>query len=100
HETIEVALDLVDADVPGLPSLHTEALVEERPVHALDEAVRPGAADLGLAMLDALHREQQLVRMLLGQAAVLAAIVSEDRADRHAERLVEGQHTIVEQIGR
>lgn len=55
HEAIQITLDLLWADVPGLPSLHSEALIEQRAVHALDEAVGPRAAYLGGAMLDLLH---------------------------------------------
>jgi len=58
HEAIEIALDLIDLHVPRLPPLNTEALIEQRAVHALDEAVGAGASDLRLPMLDLFHREE------------------------------------------
>lgn len=39
HELIEAALDLGNPGVPGLSSLCPEAFIEQRAVHALDEAV-------------------------------------------------------------
>ena len=47
HEAIEVARDLVVADVRSLRSLDADALLEQRAVHALDEAIGARAADLG-----------------------------------------------------
>jgi len=41
EEAIQIALGLGRREIPGLPSLHAEALVEQRAVHPLDEAVRP-----------------------------------------------------------
>lgn len=81
-EAVEVALDLLGFDVPSLLPLDAEAFVKERAVYALDEAVSPRASHLGVAMLDVFERKQQLIRMRLGLAAELAAIVGEDRAHR------------------
>ena len=61
QEPIEIALDFIGRNVRGLPALHAEALIEQRTVHALDEAVGARAAHACRAMLDVLHREQQLV---------------------------------------
>ena len=98
QERIEVALDLAWRDVPGLSSRDTEAFVQQRAVHALDEAVGAGHGDLRRAMFDAFHRQQQFVWMLLGLAAELAAVVGEDGLHRDAECFVEGQHAIVEGV--
>lgn len=84
QECIEVALDLGGRDVPGLASCDAEALVEERPVHALDEAVGARRGDLRPAVFDAFHRQQQFVCMLFWLAAELAAVVGEDGLDRYA----------------
>jgi hypothetical protein len=40
QEVSEVAPNLIDADVSGRASLHAEALVEQRAIHAFNEAVR------------------------------------------------------------
>lgn len=39
HEAIQITLDFLGADVPSLPSIHSEALIEQRAVHPLFEAV-------------------------------------------------------------
>jgi hypothetical protein len=49
-------------------------------------------------MLDAVHGQEQFEGVLIGPPAVLSAIVREDRADGHAQRLVEGQDAVVEQV--
>src|SRR5262245_6427724 len=100
QEAVEVALDLFDLHVPGGAAGDAEALIEQRAVHALDEAVGPRRADARRAMVDTLEREKQLIRMRLGLAAELPAVVGEDRADRDPEGLVKGHHALVEQIAR
>ena len=47
EEAIQVPLDLLGFEVPGLTAFDAEALVEKRSVHPLDEAVGPRASDLG-----------------------------------------------------
>lgn len=59
HELIEVALNLRDGEVEGLAPLHADALIEQRAVHALDEAVGARTPDLGVAMPDVLDDEQK-----------------------------------------
>src|SRR5687767_13689059 len=73
-----------------------EALIEQRAIHALDEAIGARAAHLGHAVFDVLYREQQLIRDAFGDAAELPTVVGEDGADRHAERVIEWQHAVVE----
>lgn len=92
EEDVEVRLDLVRAEVRVGAALHAEALVEERGVHALDEAVGAGRADAGRT---ALHGEEQLVPMRVGAATEFASVVREDGADLDAEGSVEGQHAVV-----
>lgn len=98
HELVEVALDLGDGQIERLPSLHAEALVEQRAVHALDEAVGARGSHLGVAMLDVLQGQQELVGMGSRLAAELPAVVGEDGLHRHAQGIVEGQHPLIEQI--
>lgn len=71
---------------------------EQGPVHPLDEAVGSGRSHLSGAVLDVFDREAQLEGMLLRPAAELPAVVGQDRAHGHAERLVEEQDPIVEQV--
>jgi len=82
QELIQIGLNLLDGRVPLLPTLDAEVLIEQRAVHTLDKAVGARTADLGVAMLDILQGRQQLVRMALGLAAELAAVVCEDGLDR------------------
>lgn len=51
EKLVQVSLDLLGADVPGRAPTDSEALVEERSVHALDEAVGARAADAGGTVL-------------------------------------------------
>src|SRR5262249_23005310 len=94
----KVALDLGGLEVPGRAAGDAEALVEQRAVHPLNEAVGPRRVHARGAMLNAFQAQQQLVGMERGSPAKLAAVVSQDGADRDAERFVERQHTIVEQV--
>lgn len=95
QECVQIALDFCRGDVPSLAPCDAEAFVQQRAVHAFDEAVGARRGDLRPAVFDAFHRQQQFVRMLLGLAAELAAVVGEDGLDRYAERLVERQDAIV-----
>lgn len=98
HELVEVALNLLDGQIEVLPALHPEALIEQGPVHALDEAVGAQAPDLGVAVLDVLDGEQELIGMRLRLAAALPAVVGQDGLHRHVDGVVEGQHPLVEQV--
>jgi hypothetical protein len=66
HERVQVPLDLGDREVEALAPLHPEALVEQRAVHALDEAVGARTANLRVPMRDVLDCEQELVGMASG----------------------------------
>ncbi len=72
EEAIEVTLDLFGREIPGLPPFDAEALVEQHPVHPLDEAVGLRRSDAGRPMLDAFEGQEQLVGVALGLAAELA----------------------------
>ena len=98
-EDIEVGLDLLDRLVPFLPALDAEVLVEQRAVHALDEAVGARRADLRGPVLDVVERQQQLVRVVLGASGELAPVVAEYGFNCHAEGIVERQYSIMEQVG-
>lgn len=56
-------------------------------MQALDDAVGLRPLDPGLAVLDALELQEQLVGMLVGPAAELAAVVAQRRVHRPAVRL-------------
>ena len=98
QEAIQITLDLTGADVPSLAALHSEALIEQRAVHAFDEAVGAWALDLGSSMLDVFHSKQELVWVAFVDAAELATVVREHCADFHSECFVERQDAIAEQI--
>src|SRR4051794_18898609 len=65
---IEIGLQRFDSFVEGLAHLHPEELVEDCAVEALDEAVGPGRANLGAAVLDAIQVEVELVGVTVGPA--------------------------------
>lgn len=74
-EGIQVNLDLLDGLVPLFPALDAEVIVEQRAVHALDEAVGTRRTDFSRAMLDVVADQQELVGVLLGPAGELAAVI-------------------------
>lgn len=84
--------------IEGLPPLHAEALVEQRSIHTFDKAVGARTPDPGIAVLDILDGEQQLVGMGLWLAAEFPAIAGEDDLYRDAEGVLEGQYALAEQI--
>ena len=87
---VEVTRDLGGTQVPLGAPLHPEALVAERAVHALDEAVAARRANACGSLLDALHGQEQLVGVSVGTATELAAVVREHGRHLDAERGVKG----------
>src|SRR5262249_61964150 len=75
EELIEVALNLLDADIPGRAARDAETLVEERAIHALNEAIGARRANPRGAGLDALERKQELLGVTVFAAAALAPIL-------------------------
>jgi len=59
QEPIEVLLDLGGLLIPGLSPFDAEALVEQRAIHSLDEAIGLRRANPGGAVLDAFERQEQ-----------------------------------------
>lgn len=81
---VEVGLHLVDGLVPFLAAHDAEVLVEQGSVQALDKAVGLRALDLCGAVLDLLELEEQLIRVPVGPAAELPAVIGEHRGDARA----------------
>ena len=98
--SIQVLLHLRNRLVPGRPALDPEVLFEERAVEPLDEAVGLGSADLRGAVLDVLELQEELVGVLVGSAAVLAAVVAQDRPDLYGVLFEEGQRVVVQDLNR
>lgn len=67
-------------------------------MEALDEAVRLGPADLRGAVFDLLELQEELVGVLVRPAAVLAAVVAQDRLDLHGVLLEERQCVVVQNL--
>jgi len=95
---IEVGLDFLDGVVPGCSPGDSEAFVEERSVHSLNETVGARPPDLGATMLESLEGQQELVGLMLGASAEFPSVVRECGSDRDTKRFVEGQDSIVEQV--
>ena len=62
REDVQVALDFVGADVPLGSALHSEALVQQRSVYALDEA---DGFKVGLDRVDARTAAERVCRPFL-----------------------------------
>ena len=59
-----------------------------------------GALGLGSAMVDVLDREIELVLVVLGVPAIFRATVGQHAAQPDLVLIIEGHHTVVEEIGR
>ena len=81
---VENRLHLLDRLEPGAASFDPEVLVQQGAVQSLDDAVGLRALDPSRAMLDLLELQEQLVRMLVGPPAELAAVVGQHGVDRGA----------------
>ncbi len=66
--SVEFGLKRVDALEQGGVHHRQEELLENRAVEALDEAAGAPAADLGLAVLDVVEGQVELIGMALGAA--------------------------------
>jgi hypothetical protein len=55
---------------------------------------------LGARVIDVVHRQVQLIIMLLDLPAIFRASVRQHAQQRHLVLLIERQHSIVEQVGR
>ena len=85
---VERGLQGLDAREQCLMHGRSEEFLQHGAVEALDEAVGARGADPGLAVLDVVQRQVELVRVPLG-AAELAAIVGEHGLNRQVELLVD-----------
>lgn len=72
---VENSLHLGDGFEPGPAALDTEVFVEKGAMEPLDDAVGLRTFDPGCLVLDVLELKEELVRMAIGSAAELAAIV-------------------------
>lgn len=69
---VEIGLQRIDGLVEGFAHLHPEQLVKDGAVEPLHESVGLRRPDLGLAMLDAVEVEIELVGVVLGPAEFAA----------------------------
>ena len=95
---VERDLHLLDGLEPGGAAFDTEVLVEQRAMEALDDAVGLRPLHAGLAVLDALELEEQLVGMVVHAASELAAVVGQHGVHFDAMRLEGRQHVGVKQM--
>lgn len=76
---VEVLLHLVEDLVRGRPALDRMMFLGERAVEPVDEAVRTEPGDLRGVVFDLLQLQEELIGVLVRLAAVVAAVVAEDR---------------------
>src|SRR5579884_2287764 len=97
---VKVGLQIVDCAIELLAEGHPIELVERGRVEALADAVGLRALRLGAGMVDVLHRQVELVLVMLGPAAILRAAIGQHTTQRNPVLVVERQHPVVEEIGR
>ena len=90
---VENNLHFVDGLEPGAAPFDAEVLVKQRSMQPFDDAVGLRALDPGGAVLDLFELQKQLVGMLIGPAAELAAVVGEHGVDLGVV-LLEGRNDI------
>ena len=78
--SVENDLHLVDGFEPCLATFDTEVLVEEGAMEALDDAVGLRAFHAGGTVFDVFELQEQLVRVMVGAPAELAAIAPTEEA--------------------
>jgi hypothetical protein len=69
-------------------------------VEALNDSIGLRALGLGSGVVHILDREIELVLMVLGVSAIFRASVGQHAAEPDLVLIVEGHHTVVEEIGR
>ena len=70
---VEIVLQVRDRGIELLAERNTIELVQHSLVQALNDAIRLWILRLGPGMVDILHREIELVFMMLGIAAIFGA---------------------------
>ena len=66
----------------------------------LADAVGLGMVDFGPGMVDVLHRQVQLIGVVLGFPVILGAPVGEDALQLDALLVIEGENPVIEQVRR
>ena len=97
---IEIPLQLADRRVDLLAESDAVEFVEHGLVVSLNDAIGLRALGLGAAMVDILDGEMELIFVMLGIAAIFRAPIGKNALQRDAVLLVEGQNSVVEEIGR
>ena len=96
HEPrVEIVLQFLHAQIQLLAESHPVKLVEHRAMEALADAIRLRALHLRSRVLDVLHCQVQLVRVVLGVPAILRASIGEEATQRNALLVDEGHHAVV-----
>src|SRR5919201_4402164 len=96
---VGVRLKVLESRVQALPERDAVELLLHSAVEAFADAIGLRRVSFGLGMIDVLHREIELILMMLAVAAVLRPAVRENAQQRNALLLKEGQHAIVQHIG-
>ena len=92
-------MQFADRAINLLAESHPVELVQHRLVEALDDPVRLRTLGLGPGMVDILHRQVELVFVVLGVAAIFGAAIGQHPAELHLLGIVERHHPIIEQVG-
>jgi hypothetical protein len=95
---VENRLHFADGLELGAPAFEPEMLVEQGAVKALGDAVGLRPLDPRGAVLDLLKLQEQLVRVLVGAAAVFPAIVRKNHLDPGVVGLEGRKHVGVHQV--
>lgn len=95
---VQVLLHFGHRFVELLAPLDAEVLVQECAVEAFHKAVALGPAHPGGAVLDAFELQEQLIRVDIRPAAILAAVVAEDGLNWGLVLFEEGQDIQVQHV--
>src|SRR6185295_7817607 len=97
---VEILLQLGDRAVDALAERYPVELVQHCFVEALDDSIGLRALGLGSGVVHILDREIELVLVVLGVSAIFRASVGQHAAQPDLVLIIEGHHTVVEEIGR
>lgn len=89
-------MHLLDALVEFRAAHDSEVFVKKSPVQTLGDAIALRPTNLGRAVFDFFKLQEELERMMVGPAAILATVVRQNRPYFGMVFLKEGQDAVVQ----
>jgi hypothetical protein len=95
HPPVKVTLKLIDRGIHFLPQYNFIKFVLDRPVESFIDSIALRMSRFGLAMIDLLYGNVQLVLMMFSGATVFCSPIRQDPQEHYIVLLEEGNHTVI-----